>query len=150
MIMDDILCLFVLCGLIYGFYRWYIFTHKPKDQLNFIRAEQELQVLNEKKEELRALEYLITDVDACSNNDGLYKYFTLSWMNEMTGENLEYQFFVWDNKSPIAVAMKSLADVERERLRPEFQKSLDEVGKKSRKPTNKVPEIVIRDHRDVR
>jgi ATP-dependent DNA helicase RecQ len=43
-----------------------------------------------------------------------------------------------------------LADVERERLRPEFQKSLDEVGKKSRKPTNKVPEIVIRDHRDVR
>jgi hypothetical protein len=45
--------------------------------------------------------------------------------------------------------MIELADVERARLRPEYQKSLDMIGKRSRSPVNKVPDIIIRDHRDV-
>jgi len=114
-----------------------------------MRSEQELDRLNKQKEELRALEYLITDVEACSNSDGLYKYFTLSWLNENTGEALEYQFFIYDKKSAIAKSMIELADVERARLRPEYQKSLDMIGKRSRSPINKVPDIIIRDHRDV-
>lgn len=147
--MDNVLSLVVLILVVGIFYKAWQMTHKPQDQLNFLRAEQELQSINEKREELRALEYLITDIDACSKDDGLYKYFTLSWMNENTGENLEYQFFVYDKKSPVGDAIKSLADVERSRLRPEFQRSLDLLGNRSRKPTDKRPEIVIRDHRDI-
>lgn len=146
--MDTLLSLAILIGIGYLFWRFLI-PHKKVDDLNFIRSEQELDRLNKQKEELRALEYLITDVKACSNSDGLYKYFTLSWLNENTGEALEYQFFIYDKKSAIAKSMIELADVERARLRPEYQKSLDMIGKRSRSPINKVPDIIIRDHRDV-
>jgi len=146
--MDTLLSLAYLIGIGYLFWRFLI-SHKKVDDLNFIRSEQELDRLNKQKEELRALEYLITDVEACSNSDGLYKYFTLSWLNENTGEALEYQFFIYDKKSAIAKSMIELADIERARLRPEYQKSLDMIGKRSRSPINKVPDIIIRDHRDV-
>jgi len=146
--MDTLLSLAYLIGIGYLFWRFLI-PHKKVDDLNFIRSEQELDRLNKQKEELRALEYLITDVEACSNSDGLYKYFTLSWLNENTGEALEYQFFIYDKKSAIAKSMIELADIERARLRPEYQKSLDMIGKRSRSPINKVPDIIIRDHRDV-
>jgi len=146
--MNTLLSLAYLIGIGYLFWRFLI-PHKKVDDLNFIRSEQELDRLNKQKEELRALEYLITDVEACSNSDGLYKYFTLSWLNENTGEALEYQFFIYDKKSAIAKSMIELADIERARLRPEYQKSLDMIGKRSRSPINKVPDIIIRDHRDV-
>lgn len=146
--MDTFLAFIFLMILCYLFWRFLI-PHEKVDDLNFIRSEQELDRLNKQKEELRALEYLITDINACSNSDGLYKYFTLSWLNENTGEKLEYQFFVYDKKSAIAKSMIELADVERARLRPEYQKSLDLIGKRSRSPINKMPEIIIRDHRDV-
>lgn len=151
--MDTLLMLVILIFMGYLFWRFF----KPQeheeeiyDELNFIRSEQELDKINKQKDELRALEYLITDINACSDVDGLYKYFTLSWLNENTGEALEYQFFIYDKKSAIAKSMVELADVERARLRPEYQKSLDLIGKRSRSPINKMPEIIIRDHRDVK
>lgn len=151
--MDTLLMLVILIFMGYLFWRFF----KPQeheeeiyDELNFIRSEQELDKINKQKDELRALEYLITDINACSDADGLYKYFTLSWLNENTGEALEYQFFIYDKKSAVAKSMVELADVERARLRPEYQKSLDLIGKRSRSPINKMPEIIIRDHRDVK
>ena len=147
--MENLLSLIVLVSFCFAFYCAWKHTHKPVDQLNFIRTEQELDSLNKQREELRALEYLITDIDACSEVDGLYKYFTLRWMNENTGEVLEYQFFVYDHKSPMAYALKNVADIERQKLRPKFQQSLDMLGSRSRKPVDKVPDIIIRDHRDL-
>lgn len=151
--MDTLLMLVILIFMGYLFWKFF----KPQeheeeiyDELNFIRSEQELDKINKQKDELRALEYLITDINACSDADGLYKYFTLSWLNENTGEALEYQFFIYDKKSAVAKSMVELADVERARLRPEYQKSLDLIGKRSRSPINKMPEIIIRDHRDVK
>lgn len=151
--MDTLLMLVILIFMGYLFWRFF----KPQeheeeiyDELNFIRSEQELDKINKQKDELRALEYLITDINACSDADGLYKYFTLSWLNENTGEALEYQFFIYDKKSAVAKSMVELADVERARLRPEYQKSLDLIGKRSRSPINKMPEIIIRDHRDAK
>ena len=146
--METLFSVIILIGV--GWLVWrFLIPHEKVDDLNFIRSAQELDQLNKQKEELRALEYLITDINACSNSDGLYKYFTLSWLNENTGEALEYQFFIYDKKSAIAKSMIELADVERARLRPEYQKSLDMLGKRSRSPVNKVPDIIIRDHRDV-
>ena len=151
--MDTLLMLVILIFMGYLFWKFF----KPQEheeeaygELNFIRSEQELDKINKQKDELRALEYLITDINACSDADGLYKYFTLSWLNENTGEALEYQFFIYDKKSAVAKSMVELADVERARLRPEYQKSLDLIGKRSRSPINKMPEIIIRDHRDVK
>ena len=146
--METLFSVIILIGV--GWLCWkFLIPHEKVDDLNFMRSEQELDRLNKQKEELRALEYLITDVEACSNSDGLYKYFTLSWLNENTGEALEYQFFIYDKKSAVAKSMIELADVERARLRPEYQKSLDMIGKRSRSPINKVPDIIIRDHHDV-
>lgn len=151
--MDTLLSLVILIFMGYLFWKFF----KPQEheeeihgELNFIRSEQELDKINKQKDELRALEYLITDINACSDVDGLYKYFTLSWLNENTGEALEYQFFIYDKKSAVAKSMVELADVERARLRPEYQKSLDLIGKRSRSPINKMPEIIIRDHRDAK
>lgn len=147
--MEGILSLIVLVLLVLGLYKLYNLSHLPEDQLNFIRAEEELEEINKKKTALRTLEYLITDIDVCSSSDGLYKFFTLSWLNEATGENLEYQFFIYDNKSSMADAVKTLANIEKARIRPEFQECLDKVGIRSRKAAHKRTDIKIHNHNDV-
>lgn len=135
--MENILCLIFSVTLYYYIYCVYkkvkgkTENDEEDDTLDFIKAEQGIDEINKQRDELRVLEYLITDIEVCSTKAGTHKVFTLSWVNETTGESKEYDFFVWDSDSELGYALTNLAYAERNRIRPEFEQNLKTIGERS-------------------
>lgn len=137
--MDNVLCLIISITVYYYIYCVYkkvkhrILDNEENnnDNLDFAKAEQSIDEINKQRDELRVLEYLITDIEVCSTKAGTHKVFTLSWVNEATGESKEYDFFVWDSDSELGYALTNLAYAERNRIRPEFEQNLKTIGERS-------------------
>lgn len=135
--MENILCLIFSVTLYYYIYCVYkkvkgkTENDEEDDTLDFIKAEQGIDEINKQRNDLRVLEYLITDIEVCNMKAGTHKVFTLSWVNETTGESKEYDFFVWDSDSELGYALTNLAYAERNRIRPEFEQNLKTIGERS-------------------
>ena len=120
------------------------------DNMDFSRVIEETEKIDAKKKQLQTLENLLTDISIC-NNEQHHKVFVLSWVNEATGENMSFDFWVDNPSSDTARALSELAYNERSRIRPELQEIIDGLPKNSRHtPLNlieKIPPDVVKKHK---
>ena len=131
--METLVAFLLLCVEVAFFYKVLVRNSKPSgvDHFDFGKSEKELDTLQEQRNQLRVLEALKTDIDICSAKDNVCKYFTLSWNNEATGEQFEYEFVVSDSDTNIANAIKNLANKESYQMRIDYQNNLNMIGVRS-------------------
>lgn len=131
--METLVAFLLLCVEVAFFYKVLVGDNKPStaDHFDFSKSEKELDVLQEQRNQLRVLEALKTDIDICSAKDNVCKYFTLSWSNEATGEQFEYEFVINDSNTDTANAMKNLAIKESYQMRIDYQNNLNMIGVRS-------------------
>ncbi|MDE5556855.1 MAG: hypothetical protein K2J32_04060 [Ruminococcus sp.] len=119
------------------------------DDMNFSRVIEETEKMEVLNRQLQVLENLLTDITIC-NSGQHHKGFTLSWINEATGENMSFDFWVSDLSADTAKALSGLADTERSQLRLELQEIIDGLPENSRyTPPNLIEEIpadVVKNH----
>lgn len=113
---------------------------KEEEHINFNRVEYELDEMIEKARKLRTIENLITDIDICESGM-LHKTFTVSWVNEATGESQSYDFYVTDSESELAESLSSAAGIERYRLRTLLENDIDKMPERSRKTLPNIVDI---------
>lgn len=120
------------------------------DDMDFSRVVEETEKIEACNKQLRTLENLLTDITIC-NSEQHHKVFVLSWVNETTGENMSFDFWVDDPSSDTAKALLHLAYTERSRIRPELQEIIDGLPQNSRRtPPNLIEKIladVVKKHK---
>ncbi|MDE5770181.1 MAG: hypothetical protein K2I06_00935 [Ruminococcus sp.] len=119
------------------------------DDMDFSRVVEETEKIEACNRQLQTLENLLTDITIC-NSEQHHKVFVLSWVNEATGENMSFDFWVDSPSSDTAKALSELAYTERSRIRPELQEIIDGLPRNSRRtPPNmieKIPSDVVKKH----
>lgn len=98
------------------------------DNLNFLQADKDIDNLYELKKEVRLVEDLITEINACSDKKQMS--FDLSWQSEHDGI-LTYQFWIDGSNQNLTEALLWLAEVERERLRLSLQNDIQATAERS-------------------
>ena len=112
------------------------------EPINFNRVEYELAEMIAKAKKLRTVENLITDIEICESGL-LHKTFTISWINEATGEEQSHDFYVTDSECELAEALRSAAEVDRYRLRTLLQNDIDQMPERSRKTLPDIVDITL-------
>ena len=119
------------------------------DDMNFSRVIEETEKMEVLNRQLQVLENLLTDITIC-NSGQHHKGFTLSWINEATGENMSFDFWVSDPSEDTAKALSELACTERSRLRTELMEIIDGLPENSRYTppnlTEEIPADVVKKH----
>lgn len=119
------------------------------DDMDFSRVMEETEKIEACNKQLRTLENLLTDITIC-NSEQHHKVFVLNWVNEATGENMSFDFWVDNPSSDTAQSLLQLAYTERSRIRPELQKIIDGLPRNSRhtppNPIEKNPSDVVKKH----
>lgn len=119
------------------------------DDMDFSRVVEETEKIEACNKQLKTLENLLTDITIC-NSEQHHKVFVLSWVNEATGENMSFDFWVDNPSSDTAESLLHLAYAERSRIRPELQEIIDGLPQNSRRtPPNlieKIPSDVVKKH----
>lgn len=119
------------------------------DDMDFSRVIEETEKIEACNKQLKILENLLTDITIC-NSEQHHKVFVLSWVNEATGENMSFDFWVDNPSSDTAESLLHLAYAERSRIRPELQEIIDGLPQNSRRtPPNlieKIPSDVVKKH----
>ncbi len=120
------------------------------DDMDFSRVIEETEKIEVCKKQLQTLENLLTDITIC-NSEQHHKVFVLNWVNEATGENMSFDFWVDNPSSDTAQSLLQLAYTERSRIRPELQEIIDGLPKNSRytplTPIEKNPSDVVKKHK---
>ncbi|MCM1507004.1 MAG: hypothetical protein NC177_07710 [Ruminococcus flavefaciens] len=121
-----------------------------EDDMDFSRVVEETEKIETCNRQLQTLENLLTDITIC-NSEQHHKVFVLSWVNEATGENMSFDFWVNDSESDTAKSLLQLANTERSRLRSELQEVIDCLPENSRhtppNPTEKILSDVVKKHK---
>lgn len=135
-----LLILYVILGV--GGYKLYKYIHYRKNGINVVRFSQELDDLNFQRDRMMALHNMITDVDTCCKKENTWKCFNISWKNEITGEILDYDLYIYDNKNDNAKLLKDLAEVELLNMKPKLNEDIERLKIRSKMMGNKHREIV--------
>lgn len=132
--------LYVVLGV--GGYKLYKYIQYRKNGINVVRFSQELDDLNFQRDRMMALHNMITDVDTCCKKENTWKCFNISWKNEVTGEILDYDLYVYDNKNDNAKLLKDLAEVELLNMKPKLNEDIERLKIRSKMMGNKHREVV--------
>lgn len=129
-------------GLGIGGYKLYKYIQYRKNGINVVRFSQELDDLNFQRDRMMALHNMITDVDTCCKKEDTWKCFSISWKNEVTGEVLDYDLFIYDNKNDNAKLLKDLAEVELLNMKPKVNEDIERLKIRSKMMGNKHREVI--------
>lgn len=132
--MEGIIFLLIIAAVIYV--SW-LKTHQPTDWLDFYSAERMVKQMNDTATKIKTLEAVVTNIEMC---DGKHtKNFTLSFIDEVSGEKYEYDFWISNPKSQVAKELATTAELERINLRVSMQEDIKSVSQKARR---KYPDVV--------
>ena len=112
-------------------------THQPTDWLDFYSAERMVKQMNDTATKIKTLEAIITNIERCDSKHT--KNFTLSFIDEVSGEKYEYDFWISNPKSQVAKELATTAELERINLRVSMQEDIKSVSQKARR---KYPDVV--------
>lgn len=135
-----LLILYVVLGV--GGYKIYKYIQYRKSGINVVRFSQELDDLNFQRDRMMALHNMMTDIDTCCKKDDTWKCFNISWKNEVTGEILDYDLYIYDNKNDNAKILKDLVQVEMINMKPKLNEDIERLKIRSKMMGNKHREIV--------
>lgn len=111
--------------------------HQPTDWLDFYSAERMVKQMNDTATKIKTLEAIITNIEMCGSKHA--KNFTLSFIDEVSGEKYEYDFWISNPKSQVAKELTTTAELERINLRVSMQEDIKSVSQKARR---KYPDVV--------
>ncbi len=117
--------------IIYAIYRK-IFP--PADLMNFKNVNEDIKSMELKRQQINVLNSMLTDIDLTRAGEKT-AVFRITWLNDDTGEPVDYDLYVYDRKSDQSVGMKYLIGIELERLRFDLQKDINKIEYRSRKGT---------------
>lgn len=140
--MADLLLLLTYVFIGVGGYKLYKYIQYRKNGINVVRFSQELDDLNFQRDRMMALHNMITDVDTCCKKENTWKCFNISWKNEVTGEILDYDLYIYDNKNDNAKVLKDLAEVELLNMKPKVNEDIERLKIRSKMMGNKHREVV--------
>lgn len=132
--MEGIIFLLIIAVVIYV--SW-LKTHQPTDWLDFYSAERMVKQMNDTATKIKTLEAIITNIERCDSKHT--KNFTLSFIDEVSGEKYEYDFWISNPKSQVAKELATTAELERINLRVSMQEDIKSVSQKARR---KYPDVV--------
>ena len=140
--MGDLFLLVFYVAVGVGGYKLYKYLKYRKDEINVVRFSQELDDLAFQRDRMMALHQMLTDIDTCCAKEDTYKCFSLTWKNEVTGENLNYDLFIYDNKNDNAKLLKDLAGVELANMKPKLNEDISRLKIRSKMMGDKYKGIV--------
>lgn len=132
--MEGIIFLLIIAVVIYV--SW-LKTHQPTDWLDFYSAERMVKQMSDTATKIKTLEAIITNIEMCDSKHT--KNFTLSFIDEVSGEKYEYDFWISNPKSQVAKELATTAELERINLRVSMQEDIKNVSQKARR---KYPDVV--------
>lgn len=112
-------------------------THQPTDWLDFYSADRMVKQMSDTATKIKTLEAIITNIEMCDSKHT--KNFTLSFIDEVSGEKYEYDFWISNPKSQVAKELTTTAELERINLRVSMQEDIKSVSQKARR---KYPDVV--------
>lgn len=133
-----------------GGYKLNKYIKYRKEGINIVRLDQELQDLNRQRDKLMSLHSMITDIDICNHKEHTYKIFNISWIDDITGERQDYDLFIADSKNANAKALRTLAEIEIQEMKPKLNEDIDRFKLRSKMMTPKQKEIVADVKQDVK
>ena len=126
-------------------------THQPTDWLDFYSAERMVKQMNDTATKIKTLEAIITNIERCDSKHT--KNFTLSFIDEVSGEKYEYDFWISNPKSQVAKELATTAELERINLRVSMQEDIKSVSQKeelcSLRARNEQLETVIKKQAEI-
>lgn len=125
----------------FGIYKLYKFIKLRQGKINLIRFDQEMNDLQFQRNRIMTLHNLLTDVDTCDLKDNQYKVFNISWKNEITGEVLNYDLYIYNKKSANAIALKNLAEIEIKDMSPKLKEDIERLKLRSKMMSTKSNKI---------
>lgn len=133
--MDDfvsvLFCLGTLIGMFYVMCKISnarYMDNEPKDNLDFNKCNEDIEDLFVKKNQVLAIEKLLTDVNTCSPEH--QKGFTLMWESN-EGGRLEYEFWLDGTDTNLQDALSWLATTERASKRIQLQNKIQNTAYRS-------------------
>ena len=114
--MEIILCLVYCSAVIYGVYKLYIHYYRTEENgdIEFQNISEQIEHLNELREQLQTIEEMITDVSICSPDEH-EKVISCEWINSL-GNKFKYDLWA-DGKNSTSEELLKIAYSERRRLR---------------------------------
>jgi hypothetical protein len=133
--METILVITYCSAVIYILYKIYnrYYRSDEDSDIEFQNISEQIEHLNELREQLQTIEEMITDVSICSPDEH-EKVISCEWMNSL-GNKLKYDLWV-DGKNSTSEELLKIAYSERRRLRTSLKSEIKKLSERCNENCN--------------
>ena len=133
--METILVITYCSAVIYILYKIYnrYYRSDENSDIEFQSISEQIEHLNELREQLQTIEEMITDVSICSPDEH-EKVISCEWMNSL-GNKLKYDLWV-DGKNSTSEELLKIAYSERRRLRTSLKSEIKKLSERCNENCN--------------
>lgn len=135
--MEIILCLIYCFVVIYGLYkiynRYYRYCSDENSDIEFQSISEQIEYLNDLREQLQTVEEMITDISICSPDEH-EKVISCEWMNSR-GNKLRYDLWI-NGKNSTSEDLLKIAYSERRRLRTSLKSEIKKLSERCNENCN--------------
>ncbi len=127
--MEIMLCLIYYSVVIYGLYKIYnrYYRSDENSDIEFQSISEQIEHLNDLREQLQTVEEMITDISICSPDEH-EKVISCEWMNSR-GNKLRYDLWI-NGKNSTSEDLLKIAYSERRRLRTSLKSEIKKLSER--------------------